>query len=337
MELSSELHSFKSPETSYILIRIKFLKKIYLFHFRRKRAYRKMEKLKVMELNQISMSWIGIHSMHLDEPSNEFFKSISAYCILFCTVFFFIGSSAAFVYEFSSDFVLVSEPLLIVIAGLQCFGMFVSVGFNMKTIKLLHIKLQEIIDESTVVLTILSTAVFLLSRMIFSDKEGRIFNIYLKTEKRCRKITKLMACYPAMLMFTGALLYSVYCLLTGNRDTSTWILPYKMAMPFNTESIVGWYLLWLVQANVGLAYTFIMVTITSYFVCNCFYVMALADHFIHLIHSSKGDIEFDRNEGNMVSRQKIHRKMKDVLSQAISIHIKAFEYLNSCMLELTSF
>ena len=107
-----------------------------------------MEKLKVMKYNQISMSWFGIHSMHPTEPTNGFFKSIGAYYILFCGISFTIGSSAVFVYKYSSDFELVSEPCLIVIAGLQDVGMFISMGLNVKTIKLLHIELQNTVNES---------------------------------------------------------------------------------------------------------------------------------------------------------------------------------------------
>lgn len=86
--------------------------------------------------------------MDLNKPSNEFFKSFATYYVLFSVISFTIGSSAVFVYKYSSHFEVVSEPCLIVIAGLQAVGMFVSVGLKMKQIKVLHIKLQEIVDES---------------------------------------------------------------------------------------------------------------------------------------------------------------------------------------------
>lgn len=101
-----------------------------------------------MEYNQISMSWVGIHSTKLSEPTNEFFKSFGTYYVLFSVISFTILSSAVFVYKYSSDFKLISEPCLIVIAGLQCVGMFCSIGLNMKKIKILHILLQKIVDKS---------------------------------------------------------------------------------------------------------------------------------------------------------------------------------------------
>lgn len=107
-----------------------------------------MKEFKVLEYNQISMRWAGIHSKDLYKPTNEFFKSFATYYILFSVISFTIGSSAVFVYKYSSNFEVVSEPSLIVIAGSQAAGMFLSVGLNMKKIKILHIKLQEIVDES---------------------------------------------------------------------------------------------------------------------------------------------------------------------------------------------
>lgn len=109
-----------------------------------------MAKYKVMAYNQLAMSWVGIHSQNLHEPTNEFFKSIGAYYVLFCAMSFTIISSAVFVYRHASNFELISEPCLIVIAGIQNVGMFTSIGFNVKQIKILHIKLQKIVDASKI-------------------------------------------------------------------------------------------------------------------------------------------------------------------------------------------
>lgn len=133
-----------------------------------------------------------------------------------------------------------------------------------------------------------------------------------------------MSCYPAMLMFVAAALYSVYCILTGNCDTSTWILPYKLSVWFDTASIQGWYWLWFVQANVGLTYSLVMITISSYFVCCCFYIGALCDHFDYLIHSLNDDVEQTQVKEN-VSMDQRKIRIKDILSRSVCIHIKVFE------------
>lgn len=154
-----------------------------------------------------------------------------------------------------------------------------------------------------------------------ADDRSEIANIYWNTEQRCIKIAKLMPCYPAMLMFLGALIYSFYCLHVGNRDTSTWILPYKISLPFVDDiywnSIHGWYLLWFIQANLALSYSLIMVLISAYFVCCCFYIEALCKHFTHLIHSLNVDM------GTLSEND--FRIIKETLSEAVSIHNTVFE------------
>lgn len=282
-----------------------------------------MEKYTVMAYNQISMSWVGIHSLHLHEPQNEFFKSIGTYYILFSAISITILSSAVFVYKNASDFELVSEPCLIVIAGVQLVGMFISYGLNMKQIKRLHIKLQKIIDESKKIIddTISSLkydkfyfAIYIL------DNNREIFNIYWNTERKCRQLTKLMPLYPLMLMFVAAILYSFYCLLTGNLDTTTWILPYRMSVPFNTKPIHGWYLFWFLQANTGMSYSLVMVTISSYFVCCCFYIEAVCKHFDYLIYSLKKGGSDDINDSKFNCRN-----VKETLSEAVRVHNMVFE------------
>lgn len=107
-----------------------------------------MKNFNVLEYNQIYMSWIGIHSKHLNEPNNEFFKSIGTYYMVFNVISFTIVASAVFVYKNASNIELIAEPCLIVIAGFQVLGMFISVGLKMNKVKGLHIKLQEIVDKS---------------------------------------------------------------------------------------------------------------------------------------------------------------------------------------------
>lgn len=105
-----------------------------------------MVKLKVLEYNQNYMARIGIHSHRLNEPTNEFFKQFVTFYYIFVFTTIFIGSSAVFVYNGWPQMDIISEPCLIVIAGLQVLGMYLSIGLNMKKLKILHIELQGIID-----------------------------------------------------------------------------------------------------------------------------------------------------------------------------------------------
>lgn len=167
--------------------------------------------------------------------------------------------------------------------------------------------------------------------------DDEILKIYWKTEEKCRKVTKLMPCYPLILMFVAAVIYSIYCMLTGNRDTTTWILPYRMIVPFDTVSIHGWYLLWFIQSNVGFSYSVVMVTISSYFACCCFYIQTLCDHFEYLIDSLKNIVEENPAKGNVSLSERKRLKMKETLSQAVCIHIKTFEFVNFTLQYLNHF
>lgn len=105
-----------------------------------------MPRFKVLEYNQIFMAWMGIHSYRLTEPTNEFFNSPATYYVFFVTIVFSISSSAIFVFRNLSNFQSSLGACLLVIAGLQNGGLFLSTGLNMKRIKVLHLKLQELVD-----------------------------------------------------------------------------------------------------------------------------------------------------------------------------------------------
>lgn len=104
------------------------------------------EKFKVLESNQKYMTWLGIHSYRLTEPTNEFYTSFVAYYFIFSVVAFTITSSAVYIYLHLPAFEIVSEPCIVFVAGIQVVGMFISFGMKMKKVKNLHLKLQEIVN-----------------------------------------------------------------------------------------------------------------------------------------------------------------------------------------------
>lgn len=107
---------------------------------------RNMKMFKVLKHNQTLMTWLGIHSYRLTEPNNEFSKSIGTYYILF-TIFSIFIVSSGYTAIFSSEFQTVIQATLLVVAGTQSGGMFLSIGLQMKKIKTLQLKLQEIVNE----------------------------------------------------------------------------------------------------------------------------------------------------------------------------------------------
>lgn len=103
-------------------------------------------KLIVLEYNQALMTRIGLSSNELESPTNEFFKSfVPYYNLSFLSINIIMCGVIMFWYFPDLDLVL--EPLLIIIAGVQSGGMFLSVGLNMKHVKTFFLAVQKIIDD----------------------------------------------------------------------------------------------------------------------------------------------------------------------------------------------
>lgn len=105
-----------------------------------------MAKFKVLKYNQTLMSWQGIHSMDLTEPTNEFHRSPGSYYVVF-TLFAFVITSAVRIHGYWPEIELILKPCSVAFGGVQCVGMFICIGFQMKRIKALHLELQRIIDQ----------------------------------------------------------------------------------------------------------------------------------------------------------------------------------------------
>lgn len=120
----------------------------------------------VLKYNRVFMAPLGIYGYQLTKPTNEFFNSICTYYILSVTFFLLLISSAVYIYENSKHILTVLQAISIIIAGLQMGGMFVSTGYNMLTIKKLHLDLQEIVDTSEYLYICITESV---SEMIFKS------------------------------------------------------------------------------------------------------------------------------------------------------------------------
>lgn len=135
--------------------------------------------------------------------------------------------------------------------------------------------------------------------------------MYWKTEQNCRQFTKYMSYYIVahQSIVMASFLYSVYCICVGNRDTSTWILAFNIVVPFNSQSIFGWYFKWFINLAMSISYALLLTSITSYFVCCCLYIHAICRHF-HLIK-------------NLIANndKSIHKHIK----QAVDIHVNVNE------------
>lgn len=158
-------------------------------------------------------------------------------------------------------------------------------------------------------------------------EETAASEIYWNTEQKCRKYTKIIVSYIMchQSTYVAALFYSIYCIRVGNMDTSTWFLPFHLIVPFDTQTIWGWYLFLLLQFNISLAYIMCMVAITSYFLCSCAYIEAIRDHFKSLINSIHANVKRKEIVKNPQKNEEICQKIKDELNEAIEFHTKMIE------------
>lgn len=116
---------------------------------------KKMETFQVLKMSQAFLSRLGIYSYRLTEPINEFFSSFSTYYIL-CNLTFTLISSTTFIYQSSCELKITLQLWLIIIGAIQCSGMYLNIGLKMRQVKVLHLKLQEIVDVGLYFVLILS-------------------------------------------------------------------------------------------------------------------------------------------------------------------------------------
>lgn len=102
----------------------------------------------VLKHNRMLMQWMGIYPKSLIETKNQFFKTPIVYEFLFCAFVCDIFSSCVFIYQDSSPLGTNLDPFFIVISGLQCGGMYFSLGIQQQNVQALHVKLQQIIETS---------------------------------------------------------------------------------------------------------------------------------------------------------------------------------------------
>lgn len=168
--------------------------------------------------------------------------------------------------------------------------------------------------------------IFLFRKLV--EDEPEVYNIYWRTEQKCRKITKLMY-YINFLNFVYLplpVLYSIYDMIKGNFDTSAWILPFYVSVPFNTDTIWGWVLLVFININIGFGYSLGLVALTSYFISCCFYISAICEHFEFIIESTvKSSVAKNQNEKDRFEYKKREWEIKKHLCKAINTHMNMYE------------
>lgn len=102
---------------------------------------------KVLKLNDQMMIWLQINTHHrLTDVANNNFP-ISMRCISL-NLFAFALASATFVYQNTANVMLALRTGTVTLGTSQALGMFLSIGCNFDNVKLLHRKLQAIVDQT---------------------------------------------------------------------------------------------------------------------------------------------------------------------------------------------
>lgn len=120
--------------------------------------------------------------------------------------------------------------------------------------------------------------------------------------------------------------YSIYFILIGQLDTSTWPRWFELPIAFDTSSILGWYLYLIGVAILDVMYTVFMVTSTTYFVCCCFYIGAMGEHFDFIVHSIQADFyDFDQKTSNPYQCKVFNDEIMGKMRKIIGIHVEIDE------------
>lgn len=158
-------------------------------------------------------------------------------------------------------------------------------------------------------------------------EENEVLETYWNCEQKAQKIQKWIYLYlcSELTVYSTCLLISFYCIYSGNYDTSTWTTTYNLVIPFDTDNFWRWYIMWFVRFNMGMTYTAVTTSATSYFVGCCLYISAMCDHFGFIMRSTAEDVERLEHVEQSFKRDTLTRNLKKKLSQAIEIHVKIFE------------
>lgn len=100
---------------------------------------------KVLELIEQFMIWLRIFTHPLNDSAAVF--SISMYFVSL-DMLALIVTSAAYVYQNLSNIVDALRTGMVVVGLSQALGMFLCVGWNIGIVKMLHMKLQAIVDQA---------------------------------------------------------------------------------------------------------------------------------------------------------------------------------------------
>lgn len=292
-----------------------------------------MSKLEVLKYNRAMMTVLGIYPRPATSPSYlKWLQSISPYYIYSTNCASFV-LGVMYIYQGSKPLGLLFEAFADTIGVGVAFLAYVNLRWKVDQIGGVQLKLQEIVDQGTAIhFQFASHAiaiVFPLCSLHFSAADDKkVTFIYWNVEKKCHRFMKRLSPF-VVIQQTGycfALLYSIYNVCVSNFDTSTYFLPLRLATPFNTDTVFKFYLFLMVHLSIGYSYLFCAIPTISYFVCWCFYLNGLVDHFDYLFGLLNAEFEENEDEPNdRATAYENSLRARKLLSNAIDLHNKIYE------------
>lgn len=159
------------------------------------------------------------------------------------------------------------------------------------------------------------------------DNGNEIHQLYWKCEQKCQKLTRIISrfVHNTQMVYSTELLISIYNILIGNFDTSTWILGNNLILPFDTKSLWGWYLQLFIEFEMGFAYCSSMIPATTLFVSCCTYIGAICDHCSLLIYSTNNSLSPVLDEKNSRKYNQKRLELIEKLFRTVKMHNKLHE------------
>lgn len=152
--------------------------------------------------------------------------------------------------------------------------------------------------------------------------------MYWRAEQKYRKFVKIMITTFLVydqFAYVLSFIYSIYCSCVGNYDVSTWPVILEMSVPFDTNTICGWYLLLFIITSMDLAYlTCYFLVSTQFFGC-CMYIAAACEHFHLIMRMVQANVEQNRREINRRKFEKTNLGIIATYRKAIQLHVKINE------------
>lgn len=131
-----DINAVRQPDCSVVVI-----------HKLLKSAIRKRNKMQVFKYNQWWLTWLGISSKRLNEPTNDFFTTINSYVMIISMTVSMPICGAYALYLSRDDLQRFFQAFYIVSAGIQCVGAYLSIGNNMILVKSVMNEVQRISDS----------------------------------------------------------------------------------------------------------------------------------------------------------------------------------------------